>query len=105
MKRVIIIALICFAFLNTGSIQQLFAEEILKGVKEKIETQYNFEMKFGEPVKEIGSKYIYKYSDKGLLIEDSGYNSDGEPKWINKYNDKGLKIEKSGYELDKFNKS
>ena len=47
-------------------------------------------------------KYTYKYDEKGNKIEQNSYNSDGrlETKWTYKYDKKGNKIEENGYISD-----
>ena len=68
-------------------------------------SEYDVIEKFGEIQKDqFKSKGMYKYDEKGILIEHSYYEPDLSIEWkriyIYKYDDKGNRIEESSYEAD-----
>jgi len=50
----------------------------------------------------LGSKWTYKYDNKGNKVEENLYNSDGslDSKWTYKYDNKGNQVERDSYKSD-----
>ena len=69
-------------------------------VEEVTISEYKLLEKFGEEVKgDLKDRYIYKFNERGDVIEKARYNSDGSLKWKDtyKYDSKGNQIECNSY--------
>ena len=63
-------------------------------------SEYDLKERFGEEVKgDLKDRYIYKFNERGDVIEKARYNSDGslDEKIIYKYDSKGNQIEEAFY--------
>ena len=77
-------------------------------VEEVTISEYELSEKFGEEVKgNLSSKELYKFNERGDVIEAARYNSDGElydlygnAKAIYKYDSNGNEIEEADYNSD-----
>jgi len=72
-------------------------EKIPEGLKTKTEIIYNFVEEFGEYKKGSDKQTIYRYDDKGNLVEKVEYDHHTINKTLCKYDDQGNLIEESEY--------